>query len=599
MPRTVEVQMQIDDSGAIQSLDAQGQAYEQVAESADDASEATERQAQAAQDAGTAAERGAQAQREQADAAEANEQAQREAAQSARRYAAASDQMAGSAGNASQVIFSTGDAIQDVQFGLAGAANNIAFVAESFAELQNQAGGTRGALQGIFTALKGPAGVILGLQALLALGPQLASWFSSREGEADALGEAYSSAAEDLLSFGDDIEGFEVEGLEQAEEARDTLQERVEAQREELSVLEEIQAVREGTGADVAQMTREERRQVLAKQEQFGLEEATKEEVRQAVEEQRKQVQASESAVEQAEALVRERKAALQVERALSETDVSREDGPSPREQIGSAVGALQTLNEVSGASPSFSFEGLDEFLKGNAEKQARRMQEELKALRAQMGKTEQQALNLGPALEQGLADSIASTAQAVGQGKSVANALLNTLASLAQQVGKMMIQFGTAALGLRNLISNPALAIAAGASLVALGAAAKQAIGSEIDSATGGGGAPGGPGSERTAEGGGEIGAEVDAPGRRRGGPVRAGQLYQTHGLGQREFFRPATDGQIVTAGGMRAAAGESGGGAQRVETSHEVSVEVNDPSLFDLRQQLNELDSDVSELT
>lgn len=591
--------MELDDSGAIQSLDAQGQAYEQVAESADDASEATERQAQAAQDAGTAAERGAQAQREQADAAEANEQAQREAAQSARRYAAASDQMAGSAGNASQVIFSTGDAIQDVQFGLAGAANNIAFVAESFTELQAQAGGTRGALQGIFTALKGPAGVILGLQALLALGPQIASWFSSREGEAEALGEAYSSAAEDLLSFGEDVEGFEIEGLEQAEEARDTLQERVEAQRQELNVLEEIQAVREGTGADVAQMTREERRQVLAKQEQFGLEEATKEEVRQAVQEQRKQVQASESAVEQAEALVRERKAALQVERALSETDVSREDGPSPQEQIESAVGALQTLNEVSGASPSFSFEGLDEFLKGNAEKQARRMQEELKALRAQMGKTEQQALNLGPALEQGLADSIASTAQAVGQGKSVANALLNTLASLAQQVGKMMIQFGTAALGLRNLISNPALAIAAGASLVALGAAAKQAIGSEIDSATSGGGAPGGAGSERTAESGGEIGAEVDAPGRRRGGPVRAGQLYQTHGLGQREFFRPATDGQIVTAGGARAAAGGSGGGAQRVETAHEVSVEVNDPNLFDLRQQLNELDSDVSELT
>jgi len=598
MPSTVEVQMQLDDSGVVQRIEAQGQAYEQVAQSANEASEATERQSEAAKEGASAAERGAQAQREQADAAEANEQAQREAAQSARRYAAASDQMAGSAGNASQVIFSTGDAIQDVQFGLAGAANNIAFVAESFAELQNQAGGTRGALQGIFTALKGPAGVILGLQALLALGPKLASWFSSREGEADALGEAYSSAAEDLLSFGDDIEGFEVEGLEQAEEARDTLQERLDLQEQQVSNLETLLKVRTATGAEQAQLTREERQTARQTRERLGLENASTEAIRQAISEKQKEVRASESAVEQAEALVRERKAALQVERALSETDVSREDGPSPREQIESAVGALRTLNEVSGADPSaFSFEGLDAFLKSSAEEQARRMQQELKALRAQMGKTEQQALDLGPALEQGLADSIASTAQAVGQGKSVANALLNTLASLAQQVGKMMIQFGTAALGLRNLISNPALAIAAGASLVALGAAAKQAIGSEIDSATGGG--SGGTGSERTAEGGGEIGAEVDAPGRRRGGPVEGGRLYRTHGLGQREFFRPSMDGQIVTAGGMRAAAGEGQGGAMTVNVEANGEISAEDFDIASLRAELNELNADVSDLT
>ncbi|MCS3831226.1 hypothetical protein GGP91_003327 [Salinibacter ruber] len=624
MPRTVEVQMEIDDSGAIQSLDAQGQAYEQVAESADDASEATERQAQAAQDAGTAAERGAQAQREQANAAEANEQAQREAAQSARQYAAASDRMAGASSNASQVIFSTGDAIQDAQFGLRGAANNIAFVAESFAELQRQSGGTRTAFQGLFAALKGPAGLILGLQALLALGPQIVDFFDSFIGgaeDAEKASERLNDALDDVFDFQDaDLEEidaaiekteqrlnelrlgpgalaaeqvFPANPVEQIQTAIETLDE---LDSQDVSILpgsENIQEIVRSVEA-VENPAENARRALVAVLRDF------RERSPQTLDE----IDNLEAGLERLQKKRKQVATEVEARNALSRAGVTllQEEEKQINKNakaIENRVGALQTLNEVTAANPSFSFEGLDEFLKGNAEKQARRMQEELKALRAQMGKTEQQALDLGPALEQGLADSIASTAQAVGQGKSVAKALLNTLASLAQQVGKMMIQFGTAALGLRNLISNPALAIAAGASLVALGAAAKQAIGSEIDSATGGGGAPGGPGSERTAEGGGEIGAEVDAPGRRRGGPVRAGQLYQTHGLGQREFFRPATDGQIVTAGGMRAAAGESGGGAQRVETDHQVSVEVNDPNLFDLRQQLNELDSDVSELT
>lgn len=616
--------MEIDDSGAIQSLDAQGQAYEQVAESADDASEATERQAQAAQDAGTAAERGAQAQREQANAAEANEQAQREAAQSARQYAAASDRMAGASSNASQVIFSTGDAIQDAQFGLRGAANNIAFVAESFAELQRQSGGTRTAFQGLFAALKGPAGLILGLQALLALGPQIVDFFDSFIGgaeDAEKASERLNDALDDVFDFQDaDLEEidaaiekteqrlnelrlgpgalaaeqvFPANPVEQIQTAIETLDE---LDSQDVSILpgsENIQEIVRSVEA-VENPAENARRALVAVLRDF------RERSPQTLDE----IDNLEAGLERLQKKRKQVATEVEARNALSRAGVTllQEEEKQINKNakaIENRVGALQTLNEVTAANPSFSFEGLDEFLKGNAEKQARRMQEELKALRAQMGKTEQQALDLGPALEQGLADSIASTAQAVGQGKSVAKALLNTLASLAQQVGKMMIQFGTAALGLRNLISNPALAIAAGASLVALGAAAKQAIGSEIDSATGGGGAPGGPGSERTAEGGGEIGAEVDAPGRRRGGPVRAGQLYQTHGLGQREFFRPATDGQIVTAGGMRAAAGESGGGAQRVETDHQVSVEVNDPNLFDLRQQLNELDSDVSELT
>jgi hypothetical protein len=52
---------------------------------------------------------------------------------------------------------------------------------------------------------------------------------------------------------------------------------------------------------------------------------------------------------------------------------------------------------------------------------------------------------------------------------------------------------------------------------------------------------------------GGGGVGAPMNIlPGRRSGGPVEAGQMYETHGLGNREFFVPDQSGSIVTKGQM-----------------------------------------------
>ena len=47
---------------------------------------------------------------------------------------------------------------------------------------------------------------------------------------------------------------------------------------------------------------------------------------------------------------------------------------------------------------------------------------------------------------------------------------------------------------------------------------------------------------------------------GRRFGGSVQGGRLYETHGLGQREFFIPQVSGDVVTAGQMQ-------GGTQRID--------------------------------
>lgn len=47
---------------------------------------------------------------------------------------------------------------------------------------------------------------------------------------------------------------------------------------------------------------------------------------------------------------------------------------------------------------------------------------------------------------------------------------------------------------------------------------------------------------------GGGSLGQSVGGGGLQHGGPARAGMLYETHGLGKREWFIPSTNGQVVT---------------------------------------------------
>lgn len=115
-------------------------------------------------------------------------------------------------------------------------------------------------------------------------------------------------------------------------------------------------------------------------------------------------------------------------------------------------------------------------------------------SIEAERELTAAEAERFGNAIEAGLARGIADLSEAIGEFAvgaasfgDIGRTLVTSLASLAQQVGGMMVAFGTAALGLQTLLSNPFTAIAAGAALIALGAAAKAAVGGAVGRATAG----------------------------------------------------------------------------------------------------------------
>ncbi|WVM00926.1 hypothetical protein [Salinibacter phage 5_12] len=680
MPNTVEVQMQLDDSGVVQRIEAQGQAYEQVAQSANEASEATERQSEAAQDGASAAERGAQAQREQANAAEANEQAQREAAQSARQYAAASDRMAGASSNASQVIFSTGDAIQDAQFGLRGAANNIAFVAESFAELQRQSGGTRTAFQGLFAALKGPAGLILGLQALLALGPQIVDFFDSFIGgaeDAEKASERLNDALDDVFDFQDaDLEEidaaiekteqrlnelrlgpgalaaeqvFPANPVEQIQTAIETLDE---LDSQDVSILpgsENIQEIVRSVEA-VENPAENARRALVAVLRDFrerspqaldeidnleaGLEKLRKrrkevatevearnalsragvtllEEEEQAAEESAEGFELATQAVEATNEAIRQQpelKSPLPTDLTEGEQAIA-----DVREEI-EMVNAMPFLNQAAKGERR-----VQAVVRGIREAQAAGREfseneinmiinalglagDEAEAVRRKLEGTAETATGVFENMEEvvggALASSFRELGAAIGEGQKAMQAFgkaaASILSQIGQAIGKQLIAQGTAMVAAGN--PTGAAYIAAGGTIIAASGALSSIAGGSAGGASRDGGdrAP-----AQTEERGAELQSQVDVPGRRMGGPVEGGRLYRTHGLGQREFFRPSMDGQIVTAGAMRAAAGGGQGGAMTVNVEADGQISAEDFDIASLRAELNELSADVSDLT
>jgi len=691
MPNTVEVQMQLDDSGVVQRIEAQGQAYEQVAQSANEASEATERQSEAAQDGASAAERGAQAQREQANAAEANEQAQREAAQSARQYAASTDRMAGASSNASQVIFSTGDAVQDVQFGLAGAANNIAFVAESFAELQRQAGGTQGAFASLGGALTGPAGVILALQALLALGPQIASFFTGAEEQTESFADTLEDTVDEVVSLSTKFDDLEASVTpDNLDNYTESLKTSRDENRRLLSALTEVQGGFQRLGRDVQDVfstlsntafgtdfqtnTQEALGGAQDLAERLGLEVDTVtaaikgnrsalQQVGDALDKQpglvesvSRRQKALNDLIEQAETARQKETAQQEALNAAKEAGAETESGvdlesislaaegvkeynnlveqqpelenPLPtdltegeqaiagiRDQIES-VNAMPFLNqaakgdrrvqavvngirEAQAAGREFSDTEINKIIEslGIAGDEAEEVRNKLKGA-AEDG--ESAFSGLKSTVDGALASGFRELGAAIGEGQAAMEAFgqaaASILSQIGQAIGKQLIAQGTAMIAAGN-VGQGAAYIAAGGTVIA----ASSAL-SAIASGSGGSGSStsgGRSAGQAQTESDGEIGAEVTAPGRRRGGPVQGGRLYETHGLGQREFFRPATDGQIVTAGGMRAAAGGGQGGAMTVNVEADGQISAEDFDIASLRAELNELSADVSDLT
>lgn len=96
----------------------------------------------------------------------------------------------------------------------------------------------------------------------------------------------------------------------------------------------------------------------------------------------------------------------------------------------------------------------------------------------------------------QTIGDAFAGNWDGLGAG------LLKAVGSLAQQFGGLIVGMGVAALELKSLIANPFTAIAAGAALIALGAAASGAAQKMISSATGGGGYSSAPSLRNTGPG-------------------------------------------------------------------------------------------------
>lgn len=136
-----------------------------------------------------------------------------------------------------------------------------------------------------------------------------------------------------------------------------------------------------------------------------------------------------------------------------------------------SAVDGL--LSKIDPSKLSESFEGYYNFL-----------DEMIKA-------TDDANKTLNDAIVGGISDSIQYLANCVAgldelSGAGMMNALLSPLAEAAIKMGEIMVSAGLASEAFKSMLTNPYTAIAAGAALIAVGAAAKAGLQAAVNSATG-----------------------------------------------------------------------------------------------------------------
>ena len=112
--------------------------------------------------------------------------------------------------------------------------------------------------------------------------------------------------------------------------------------------------------------------------------------------------------------------------------------------------------------------------------------------LQTSLAKANEVIIDYGNIMQSGITNIAGSIGEALGSGnfQDLGKGLIDAMGKLAQQFGSLLIGMGTAALHLKTtLITQPWLAIAAGAALVALGAAASAAASKMVNNATSGGG--------------------------------------------------------------------------------------------------------------
>lgn len=557
-----------------------------------------------------------------------------------------------------QIVFSSGDLVQDLQFGIKGAANNIAFMAEQMAETTARGGGFSQMLRGIWGALKGPAGIILGIQALLVLGPKLASWFQNQTENAEEFKEGLEDAASSLLDFKDNIEGFQVENLEQARQVVTELENQKQQQQEKVNLLKEVRDANDLNIQQIEGLTSLTREEFIQAKQRFNLAGAQTEEITKRLQKEQESLDAIEKSVEQAESLVASRKAARLVEDAIAKTTADR--GDEEEDATDAALGFTEQMKEahriqtqlikdleeidfsaelqipkaafvedVADAEEALekglveSIAGVNnvlsllqrEFEQATTDEQRERIRELINAFQAlrdemQRGKEESKdfvdvlkSLDKQRIIAGAIATKFEELGQAIGQGERVmesfGDAALGVLASIGQAMGKQLIAQGSALLasalipGQQGNAAAGAALIAAGTSLVAASTKLSSTLKDEQegDQTT--------PGERDRLQGGGRARTDV-TPGRQFGGPVQAGRLYETHGLGTREFFRPMVSGQVMTRNQMRTAT-ERRGVQVNGTLSGKISVEdvTVETKLERLRLRLNDLDQEISELT
>ena len=129
----------------------------------------------------------------------------RETGEAAERAAQSQKEFSGTNGLASNTLTSLSDGLADAQFGLSGAANNASFAAESFAGLAAKTGGTVAAFKALGSSLSGPLGILFAFQTLVALAPQIISFFSDTEEAAKGTKDEIKELADSVGSFAENI----------------------------------------------------------------------------------------------------------------------------------------------------------------------------------------------------------------------------------------------------------------------------------------------------------------------------------------------------------------------------------------------------------
>jgi hypothetical protein len=591
-----------------------------------------------------------------------------------------------------------------LQFGIRGAGNNIAFMAENFVQARSQAGSFSAVLSGVFSALKGPAGIIVGIQALLALGPSIVSFFRDSEQEAKEFEKALKDAASGLLEFENEIAGIQIESLEQAREMVSTLEDREERLNRLSRLREKItsQDAQVLTDLDLAhEFIQDNTEAQLSLNEVARITTKLQTQTKETIDE---KANAITKARKRAESMVTSREAALQVEKAYKNAteDTSEEiqtQGVNLQKVHEIQNEVIETQEDVDFSESLNIFQNVDqEFIRESLEqgidtlynvetalsrvkelrknasgerlKQLNRLKDALESRKSELNsvgvegqkafnsiKEVQDAINndeietpkkagkaisfledklkntkfesedsrekikrlleilrelngtakksgqelpksFGGAFEELNGARIATEAltgafqelgSAIGNQepilKSFGAAAMNLLASIASQIGDILIAKGAALIA--SSIFGDVSAIGRGSALIGIGTALK-ATASAAKGVFGGGESSGGSPREdsnrrREFEGGGEGTIE----GRRRGGAVGAGELYETHGLGNREFFVPNMDGAIMTQGQMRSTS-QNRRREIRVTTENRLEGNINGPDMFELSTRL-----------